>query len=132
MCFRGSEGHAPRLCRSECDIEANSEKISVITDIRPIRNVKGVQWVTSCLAALSHFIARLGEQSLHLYQLLKKSEHFTWTLEAQGALESLKRLLKNPLVLNALSDHGFPTVNFKILPYTHHCYLNIKLFHPLL
>jgi hypothetical protein len=36
-----------------------------------------------CLAALSRFIARLGERSLPLYKLMKKSDHFTWTPEAQ-------------------------------------------------
>jgi hypothetical protein len=43
----------------------------------------------------------LGEQSLPLYQLLKKSEHFTWTLEEQEALESLKKLLEKPPILTA-------------------------------
>jgi hypothetical protein len=45
---------------SERDIEANLEKISNIMDMGPIKNLKGVQRVTGCLAALSHFIARLG------------------------------------------------------------------------
>jgi hypothetical protein len=39
------------------DIEANLEKISAIMDMGPIKNLKGVQRVTGCLAALSHFIA---------------------------------------------------------------------------
>ena len=65
----------------------------------PIQNVKGVQRVTGCLAALSHFIARLGERSLPLYRLLKKSENFVWTPEAQEALDSLKTLLKSPPIL---------------------------------
>jgi hypothetical protein len=41
-------------------IEANPEKITAITRMGPIRNVKGVQRLTSCLAALSRFISRLG------------------------------------------------------------------------
>jgi hypothetical protein len=44
---------------SECGIEANPEKISAIMDMGLIKNLKGVQRVTGCLAALSHFIARL-------------------------------------------------------------------------
>jgi hypothetical protein len=51
---------------SECGIEANPEKISAIMDMGPIKNLKGVQRVTGCLAALSRFIARLGERSLPL------------------------------------------------------------------
>ena len=34
-----------------------------------------------------------------LYQLLKKSENFEWTAEAQTAFEDLKRMLSNPPVL---------------------------------
>jgi hypothetical protein len=42
---------------SECGIEANPEKISAITEMVPIQNLKGIQRVTGCLAALSRFIA---------------------------------------------------------------------------
>jgi hypothetical protein len=38
---------------SERDIEANPEKISDIMDMRTIKNLKGVQCVMGCLAALS-------------------------------------------------------------------------------
>jgi hypothetical protein len=54
---------------SERGIEANLEKISAIMDMGPIKNLKGVQRVMGCLAALSRFIARLGERSLPLYNL---------------------------------------------------------------
>jgi hypothetical protein len=37
--------------------------ISAITDMGPIQDLKGVQRITGCLAALSRFIARLGECS---------------------------------------------------------------------
>jgi hypothetical protein len=67
----------------------------------PIKNLKGVQHVTGCLATLSRFIARLGERSVPLYKLMKKSDHFTWTPEAQEALDSLKNLLQSPPILNA-------------------------------
>jgi hypothetical protein len=60
----------------ERGIKANLEKISTITDMGPIQNLKGVQHVTGCLAALSRFIVRLGEHSLPLYRLMKKSDHF--------------------------------------------------------
>jgi hypothetical protein len=62
---------------SKHGIEANSEKITAITKMGPIRDLKGVQRVTGCLAALSRFISRLGEKALPLYCLLKKSEHFS-------------------------------------------------------
>ena len=86
---------------SECGIEANHDKIAAITNIGPIRGVKGVQRLTGCLAALGRFIARLGEQGLALYILLKKSNTFVWTEEAQAALGRLKALLSSPPVLVA-------------------------------
>jgi hypothetical protein len=67
---------------SERGIEVNPEKISAIIDMGLIKNLKGIQRVTSCLAALSRFIARLGQHSLPLYKLMKKSIHFSWTPEA--------------------------------------------------
>jgi hypothetical protein len=96
---------------SERGIEANPKKISAIMNMGPIKNLKGVQCVTGCLASLSCFIARLGERSLPLYKLMKKSDHFTWTPDAQEALDSLKNLLKSPLILTA------PTVEETMLLY---------------
>ena len=67
---------------SERGIEANPDKISSIMRMGPIQNVKGVQWITGCLAALSRFISRLSERGLPLYRLLKKADRFEWTSEA--------------------------------------------------
>ena len=46
---------------SECGIEANPKKISGITRMGPIQNIKGVQQFIGCLTTLSHFILCLGE-----------------------------------------------------------------------
>ena len=46
---------------SERGIESNLEKITAITKMGPIQNIKGVQWITGCLAALTRFISRLNE-----------------------------------------------------------------------
>ena len=86
---------------SERGIEANHDKIAAITNMGPIRGVNGVQRLTGCLAALSRFIAWLGERGLPLYKLLKKSDTFVWTEEAQAALDRLKTLLSSPPVLVA-------------------------------
>jgi hypothetical protein len=45
-------------------IEVNSDKISAITEIDQIRNVKDVQQLMGCLAALSRFVSRLGQRGL--------------------------------------------------------------------
>jgi hypothetical protein len=84
---------------SERGIEANLEKIAAITNMGPIKDLKGVQMVMGCLAALSRFISRLGEKGLPLYHLLRKAERFTWTPEAEEALGNLKALLTNAPIL---------------------------------
>jgi hypothetical protein len=84
---------------SERGIVANPEKIAAITNMGPIKDLKGVQRVMGCLAALSRFISRLGEKDLPLYRLLRKTEHFTWTPEAEEALGNLKALLTNAPIL---------------------------------
>jgi hypothetical protein len=84
---------------SERGIEANPEKIAAITGMGPIKDLKGVQRVMGCLAALSRFISRLGERGLPRYRLLRKVECFTWTPEAEEALGNLKALLTKAPIL---------------------------------
>ena len=47
---------------SKHGIEANPEKVSAVTNMGPIRDLKGVQRVMGCLVALSPFISRLGKK----------------------------------------------------------------------
>ena len=44
-------------------IEAIQEKIEGIQDMGPIQNLKGVQRLVGCVAALSRFISRLGKKA---------------------------------------------------------------------
>ena len=57
-------------------IEANPEKISAIERMPTPKSLKDVQKFTGCLASLSHFVSRLGEKALPLYQLMKKTDTF--------------------------------------------------------
>jgi hypothetical protein len=70
----------------------------------PIRDLKGVEKVLGCLAALSCFILRLGEKGLPLYRLLKKHECFSWTVEAQEVLDKLKTMLAHAPILTPPRD----------------------------
>src|ERR1044072_53882 len=74
-------------------IEANPEKVQAIARIQEPTNIKGVKQLTGRLAALSHFISRLGERTLLFYQLLRKGEKFEWTEEARQAFADLKKTL---------------------------------------
>jgi hypothetical protein len=54
--------------------------------------------------ALSRFISCLGEQGLPLFRLLKKTDRFVWTDEAQEALGKLKQVLTKALILVPLVE----------------------------
>jgi hypothetical protein len=89
---------------SQRGIEANPEKVAALERMGPIRDLKGVQKVLVCLAALSRFISQLGEKGLPLYRLLKKHERFSWTAEAQDALDKLKASLTHAPILTPPQD----------------------------
>jgi hypothetical protein len=80
--FRVSRGMLLGYIISQQGIEPNPEKVAALDRMGPIRDLKGVQKVLGCLAALSRFISRLGEKGLPLYRLLKKHDRFSWTVEA--------------------------------------------------
>jgi hypothetical protein len=84
---------------SQRGIKPNPEKVATLDRMGPIRDLKGVQKVLGCLAALSHFISRLCEKGLSLYRLLKKHERFSWTVEAQETLDKLKVTLSHAPIL---------------------------------
>jgi hypothetical protein len=54
-----------------------------------------VQKFTGCLASSS----RLGEKALPLYALMKKSDTFVWTSQADAAFNELKKMLATAPVL---------------------------------
>jgi hypothetical protein len=61
-----------------------------------------VQILAGRVAALSRFVAQLGEKALPFYALMKKSDSkFKWTEEADTAFAELKIVLSTPLVLVA-------------------------------
>ena len=112
MCFQVPKGKLLGYI-SKRSIEANPEKIIAISNMGPIRNVKGVQRLTGCLAALSRFISWLGERGMPLYKLLKKTDAFVWTEEAQQALESLKTSLTSAPILIA-PERGEPLLLYVV------------------
>jgi hypothetical protein len=89
---------------SQRGIEANPKKVAALERMGPIRDLKGVQKVLGCLAALSRFISRLGEKGLPLYRLLKKHKRFSSNTEAQDALDKLKASLAHAPVLTPPQD----------------------------
>ena len=64
-------------------------------------DLKQVQKLDGCVAALSRFISRLGEKALPLYRLLRRTDHFEWTDAATAGLEEIKSPLATNPVLTA-------------------------------
>ena len=80
-------------------IEANPAKIRALSQLATPTELKQVQKLAGCMAALSHFISRLGEKALPLYRLLRRTDNFEWTDVATAGLEEIKALLaSNPIL----------------------------------
>src|SRR3954467_4218061 len=71
-------------------IEANPIKIRAIERMELPKTLNDVQKFIGCLASLSRFIIRLVEKALPLYQLMKKSDKFTWTQQADSSFHEHK------------------------------------------
>jgi hypothetical protein len=99
--FSVSAGKLLGFLVSHRGIEANPEKIKVIEAMRPPARIKDIQKLTGSLAALSRFISRLAERALPFFKMLRKSDPFSWTKEAEQAFEELKQHLVSLPILVA-------------------------------
>jgi hypothetical protein len=86
---------------SHCGIEANPDKVKAIEEMRPSRNLKEMQRLPGCMAALGRFIVRSGEKALPFFKLMKHTGKFEWTPEADKAFAELKRYLTSPPIMVA-------------------------------
>jgi hypothetical protein len=83
-------------------IEANPEKIQATLIMGKPVKLYDIQKLAGYVAALSQFVARLGEKALPFYALMKKSDDkFKWIEEADKAFAQLKKVLSTPTVLVA-------------------------------
>jgi hypothetical protein len=82
-------------------IEANPNKVKAIKEMRLPRNLKEMQRLTGCMAALGRFIARSREKALPFFKLMKCTGKFEWTSEANKAFVKLKRYLTSPPIMVA-------------------------------
>ncbi|XP_042482483.1 uncharacterized protein LOC122062877 [Macadamia integrifolia] len=86
---------------SQRGIEANPSKIEAIHEMRAPRNIREVQKLTGCLAALSRFLSRAGDRCLPFFKLLKGGkgqQQFRWTEECEAAFEEIKLYLATSAV----------------------------------
>jgi hypothetical protein len=92
--FGVSAGQLLGFLVSARGIEANPEKIQAIPTMGKPTKLHDVQKLAGHVAALSRFVARLGEKALPFYALMKKlDDKFEWTKEADIAFAQLKSAL---------------------------------------
>ena len=72
-------------------IEANSEKIKVILNMKPPQSIKEVQSLTKRVAALNRFVSKATDKCLPFFKVLKKA--FKWTDKYQKTFQDLKTYL---------------------------------------
>jgi hypothetical protein len=80
-------------------IEANPSKVDAVRMMNRPTGKKDVMKLTDMMEALGRFISKLGEKGLPFFKLLKKSDRFKWTSEADQALKELKTFLTTPPVM---------------------------------
>jgi DNA-binding transcriptional MerR regulator len=80
-------------------IEANLKKIKAILQMQPPQTKKEVQKLTSHVADLNKFIAKLAEWSLPFLNILRGSVRVEWGPEQQKAFEDLKFYLQQLPIL---------------------------------
>ena len=86
---------------SACGIEPNPDMVSAITNMKWPTCIKDIQKLTGCMTALSRFISCLDKKGLSFFKLLKASERFSLSEEADTAFEQLKLFLTKPPIMTA-------------------------------
>ena len=81
--FGVSSGKFLGFMVSHRGIEANPNKIQVILNMGPLRNIKEVQSLTERVSALNRFVSKAIDKCLPFFKVLKKS--FKWTDKCQKA-----------------------------------------------
>ena len=81
--FGVSSGKFLGFMVSHRGIEVNPDKIQVILNMEPPRNIKEVQSLTGRVAALNRFVSTTTDKCLPFFKVLKKA--FEWTDECQKA-----------------------------------------------
>ena len=74
---------------SQRGIKANLDKIEVILNMEPSKNIKDVQSLTGQVVAHNMFVSKATDKCLPFFRVLRKA--FEWTDECQQAFEDLDR-----------------------------------------
>lgn len=120
--FGVSSGKFLRFLIDQRGIETNPDKVQAVISMTSPRNVREVQRLTECLAALGRFLSKAGDKCRFFFQVIKKRKSFEWTAEAEEAfirlkehLHTLPRLVspvqgETLFIYLAISDHALSAV----------------------
>jgi hypothetical protein len=74
-------------------IEANSDQITTILNLKPPKTIREVQRLTGMAAALNCFISRSAKKCRPFFDLIKKGKNFQWGDQSNQAFKQLKAYL---------------------------------------
>lgn len=74
---------------AERGIEVNLEKIRALQEMRAPQNTREVQRLVGRIIALSRFISRMTDRSLHFSKVLWKSAKFAWDQKCEHTLKGI-------------------------------------------
>jgi len=96
----GSQWKIPWICRYIQRNSPDPEKISVVQEIQPQRNLKELRGLQGRLAYIRRFISNLSWRC-HLFSRLTTGVSFIWDNTCQEAFEEIKKYLTHSPVLVA-------------------------------
>jgi hypothetical protein len=86
-------------------IEANSEKVQALLDIKSPKSRKEIQRLTGMVAALNRFISKCSDKCHQFFATIKKSKSFVWTDECEEALTQMKYYMSSPPLISIPKPH---------------------------
>ena len=82
------------------------DKCEAIRNLDSPKTLKGMRAFCGMVNFLSSFLPDLRRLLIPIYDIQKKSKKFKWTDKAEKAFNDIKKLLVNPLVLEAPTPNG--------------------------
>lgn len=87
-------------------IEANLDKIHVLSSVESPRNKKEEKKLTSYAATLNRFMPRAENRCFLFFKALRGNHNFEWTNDSERVFQELKQTLASPPVLTR-ADPGY-------------------------
>jgi len=78
---------------SSWGVEANSDKIQAVLDMKPPCNIRELQQLSWCITALGHFMSRSANKCQPFVCFLRRGTHSVWDEEAYEAFQALRTYL---------------------------------------